>query len=168
MKTAIVPAQITSVEDKITGNLSFKQMVLLITPVFISAAIFAFLPPFGKLHIYKICISSLIAFVSILLAVRIKKMIILDWIVILARYSARPQFYIYNKNNVTGRKIEKTNNTAPVELTPEPIQETVIRQFSHNTIDEMTFEDKLGNPAANMHFTFSKKGGLRVHIKEIK
>ena len=40
MKMTVVPAQVTTVEDRIIGNLGFSQILLLIVPVFAAAGIF--------------------------------------------------------------------------------------------------------------------------------
>lgn len=169
MKTTIVPAQITSVEDKIAGNLSFKQLLLMVVPVFISGALFAFLPPFASFQLYKVVLSIVIAVVCLVLALRIKNSLVLDWIMILSRYNLRPRYYVFNKNDTSSRtlltKKQYSHQTKKVEVVPAP---TSIPQFIHNTNDEMTFEERLANPAANLHFTLTKKGGLRVHIKEVK
>ena len=168
MKTTIVPAQVTSVEDRIAGNLSFKQLLLMIVPVFLSAALFAFLPPFASFQIYKAVISVAVLIVCLALALRIKSRLVVDWVVILSRYNLRPRFYVYNKNNQTARMVIAKQQAAKAKTEQTVTQPKQIPQFAHNTNDEMTFEERLGNPAANLHFTFSKKGGLRVHIKEIR
>jgi hypothetical protein len=48
MKTTIVPAQVTTVEDRITARLTFTQLLLLVTPVFLSGAMFAFLAQYCR------------------------------------------------------------------------------------------------------------------------
>ncbi len=54
MKTTIVPAQVISVEDIIAANLNLTQVVLLISPIFMSALVFLGLPPFMHIRVYKI------------------------------------------------------------------------------------------------------------------
>jgi hypothetical protein len=53
MRSTVIPAQITTVEDKITGNLSLTQIILLIIPVFILTILFSLVPPVMKLGIFK-------------------------------------------------------------------------------------------------------------------
>ena len=72
MRTTVVPAQITSVEDKIAGNLSFTQLLLLVTPLFLGISLLILLPPFGVFAVYKIIISSAVTIVCISLAIRIR------------------------------------------------------------------------------------------------
>ena len=72
MRQTVVPAQVTTVEDKIAGNISFKQMLLLVAPVFLGGAMYVFLPPFLGYSVYKIVLWILFALVCATLAVRIK------------------------------------------------------------------------------------------------
>lgn len=168
MKTTVVPAQITSVEDRITGNLSFSQLLLMIVPVFVSAALFVLLPPFTSYRPYKLIISVLLAAVCIILAIRIKGRLVVEWIGLLSRYNLRPRYYVFNKNSLSSRKIEK------IQKEPKKLENKVPTKFLpkqalvFNTGEVMNFEDRLKNPEANFHFSTNKKGGLRVHIKEVK
>lgn len=168
MKTTVVPAQITSVEDRIAGNLSFKQLILLVAPVFVSTALFIFLPPFTKYKLYKVVVSLFIAGICLILAVRVRGRLVVEWIGTLTTYNLRPLYYVYNKNDVASRKIPPPAKRAAEKVTeevPEPVQ---IPQLAFNTGEVINFEHILHNPKADFHFVRSKKGGLRVHIKEIK
>ena len=168
MKTTVVPAQITSVEDRIAGNLSFKQLLLLVAPVFISTALFIFLPPFTQYRLYKVVISLIIASVCLILAIRVRNHLVVEWIGTLSRYNLRPRYYIFNKNNVAGRKItlpDKVSKRVPEKNANEKIP---LAQLVFSTGDVMNFENTLSNPQTDFHFLRSKKGGLRVHIKEVK
>ena len=57
----VVPAQVTTVEDRIIGNLGFSQILLLIVPVFASAFIFGLFPPFMGGALYKYIIMASVA-----------------------------------------------------------------------------------------------------------
>ncbi len=168
MKTTVVPAQITSVEDRISGNLSFKQLILLVTPVFLSTALFIFMPPFTKYRLYKVLISLFIASICLILAIRVRGRLVAEWIGTMSRYNLRPRYYVFNKNSVVGRKIlystrdeiKKVKNKEPKTM-PMP-------HLAFNTGEVMNFENTLTNPNADFYFLRSKKGGLRVHIKEVK
>ena len=72
MRSTVVPAQVTTVEDRIMGNLGFSQLALLVLPVFIAAAIFAGLPPVMHGSLYKYVASVVVALIMGFLAVRIK------------------------------------------------------------------------------------------------
>jgi hypothetical protein len=165
MRTTIVPAQITSVEDKIAGNLSFTQLLLMIVPVFVSAGLFVFLPPFTTYKLYKVFITVSIALICLALALRIKGRLVVQWIIILSRYNARPRFYVFNKNSSYARTVVRQKRAIPTietELVPEVSLEP---SFAFNTGEVMDFEKKISNPAADFHFKRNKKGGLSVGIK---
>jgi hypothetical protein len=167
MKITIVPAQVTSVEDRIAGNLSFKQLLLMIAPVFLSTVLFIAVPPFASYTVLKLVFCVFIAIVFLGLALRIKSRLVIDWIVILSRYNHRPKFYVFNKNSTASRDIVQTKKTTKVQE-QKAVETLPARQFAFNATDELSVDERLNNPAANLHFTFTKKGGLRVHIKEIK
>ncbi len=166
MRTTVVPAQITSVEDRIAANLSFKQLLLLIAPVFIGAGLFTFLPPFASFRFYKLAIALAFAAVCIVLAVRVKGRLIIEWIGVLSRYNLRPRIYVFNKNDKHLRHIPKEEPVEPVvvekktKFIPEPRHSFEVAKVLH-------FERVVSDPQADFYFS-AKKGGLRVHIKEIK
>ena len=169
MRSSIVPAQITSVEDKIAGDLSFTQLLLMIVPVFIGAAIFALLPPFITYSAYKVAIVGFITLVSLVLAIRIRGKLIAQWIGIKSRYNLRPRYYVLNKNDQYLRRIY-----APVlaEDTVEqtelvPIHEMALRP-ALTAGDSINFNNVVTNPSSNFKFSTTRKGGLRVHIKEVQ
>jgi len=165
MKQTVVPAQITTVEDKIAGNISFKQMLLLVAPVFLSGAMYVFLPPFLGYSMYKIVLWILFALVCASLAVRVKGRLIVDWIVIRSKYNLRPTFYTYNKNSLQLRKKYET------QVDTTEVSETTKESFKHHEVDFSRLkrlEEIILEPKANLVFHATKKGGLRVSIKEVK
>lgn len=168
MKTTVVPAQITSVEDRIAGNLSFKQLLLLITPVFLSLALFVLLPPFTKYHPYKVYISIFIATICLTLAFRIKGRLVVEWIGTLTKYNLRPRFYVYNKNSTSGRRIIHAKPLKVEVREKEKDAPLLLPQLAFNTGEVMNFENMLQNPHSDLHFMRNKKGGLHVHIRKIK
>jgi hypothetical protein len=168
MKTTIVPAQVTTVEDKIAGNLNFTQLLLLVTPVFISGALFAFLPPFMNLRGYKIVISVSIAVVCMTLAIRIKGKILLLWISIIGRYNLRPRYYLYNKNDLHLRVEPKQKADVAFE-TAVNVKKTEVKKVQDMPLTELVrLENVVSDPRSKFHFKATKKGGLRVYIQEIK
>ena len=54
MKTTVVPAQITTIEDRIAGNLTFIQIVLLICALILSTVVYAAIPPRIHLTVVKL------------------------------------------------------------------------------------------------------------------
>ena len=168
MRTATVPAQITTVEDKIAGELSMTQLLLLVTPVFGAAGIFVILPPFFASAPYKIATIICIAVLFATLAIRIKGKILLMWLVVLARYNARPRYYLFNKNDVHLRDIPKheVSQEATEKAVPKKSVHRVLPRLS--TAELVRVEQLITNPEANLHFSTDKKGALNVHITEVR
>lgn len=168
MKTTVVPAQITTVEDKIAGNLTFSQLILLTTPVFLAGAIFAFLPPFMNLRGYKLVIVILIATVCMVMAIRIKGRILLSWIGVLSKYNLRPRIYIFNKNDqhlrVVAEAASKLNISRTKKKTNKEVSQPILIPMNKLIMAEEIAQD----PRAKLEFRTTKKGELRVHIQEIK
>ena len=74
MKVSAIPAQVTTVEDRIAGNLNLTQLLLLASPLFLVAVIMFLLPPYGKYSLYKLIVAVIISSVSATLAIRINDM----------------------------------------------------------------------------------------------
>lgn len=166
MKTTIVPAQITTVEDKVAGNLSFSQLMLLTVPVFLSGAIFAFIPAMLKVTPFKLLLSVSLTIVCLSMAIRIKGKIILQWVLVIARYNARPRFYLYDKNNLYLRThIEKQLKT---KTTKQPLVNKKILQIPKVSVPDLVRAQALvSDPRANLHLEVRKKG-LTVYVNEVK
>ena len=74
MKTTTVPAQITTVEDKIAGNLNASQLFLLAVSVFSAFGLYLLFPPSMELTIPKIllCVLSMLFFSSLAIRIRVR------------------------------------------------------------------------------------------------
>jgi hypothetical protein len=167
MRTTVVPAQVTTVEDRIMGNLGFAQLALLVIPVFIAAGIFALAPPFMKGSLLKYGISALIALVFAILAIRIKGKIILLWLITIVSYNVRPKYYLFNKNTTLYRQMYTT------EPRPEPKAQPTAKKKT-TTIKRLALQDSarvletIQNQNTNLRFEMTKKGALRVRFSQIK
>lgn len=166
MKTTIVPAQVTTVEDKITGNLGVSQMLLLVAPVFIGSLLFVLLPPFYEYAVYKVVLLVVLALVCMTLAIRIRGKIILVWIAIMLHYNLRPKYYVFNKNDMYLRYEEYSEE--------ESVTVVSAKKQSHQSVagliplpDAVNVEQLIANPSANFRLKVSKKGKLSVHLTEI-
>lgn len=168
MKATIVPAQVTTVEDRIMGGLSFSQLMLLLVPIFMSAGMYAMIPPFMDGNVYKYIGMAIVALLCSILAIRIKGRILASWLVTILRYNLRPKYYLFNKNTTALREQyadhmlaaeEKTDRTRPRERAEVPQLEL------HEVAKVMA---KLENPAANLRFETTRKGGLYVRLTEIE
>lgn len=167
MKVTVVPAQVTTVEDRIMGSLSLSQLMILLLPVFVGAALFAVLPPVMESAVYKFVLIGIMAATCLILSVRIKGKIVALWIMTILRYNLRPKYYLFNKNVATHRadyaevKPVKRNEAATdveknVAMTKLGILETakVLAAIEH--------------PASNLRFETTRKGGLHVRLTEIE
>jgi hypothetical protein len=167
MKTTVVPAQITTVEDRIAGNLTLPQIVLLIVPLIIGATIYVCLPI--RMHINTIKI-VLICFQFLffgLLAIRFRGKIIADWSIIYLRFKLRPRRYIFTKNDPATREIEpvvieEPANKNVVEQKPEIIPALPISP------DKTKVDRMFTNPTFNASYKLSKNGGLDVTLSQIE
>jgi hypothetical protein len=168
MKTAIVPAQITTIEDKIAGNLSLSQLILLATPAFIAAAIYIVFPPNLKFVGYKLALVAVSSIAISSLAIRVKGKLVLHWLISITRYNLRPRYFVFDKNNLHLRPEEAVDEQS------QPKQPSIAKQavtkiiHDISTADRVIIEGLLANPNANMHFKSDKRGGLHVVITEVE
>lgn len=168
MKMTVVPAQVTTVEDRIIGNLGFSQILLLIVPVFASAGIFTLLPPFMGSAIYKYVVMGVVAMLFCVLAIRIKGKIVAFWLVTILRYNLRPKYYLFNKNVTTLREnyTIRKEQQEPEKTTPKAIKKVARHQLDIPATAKVLAT--LENPAARVRFETGKKGNLHVRLTEIE
>jgi len=169
MKMTVVPAQVTTVEDRIIGNLGFSQILLLIVPVFASAGIFALLPPFMGSAIYKYVVMGIVAMLFCVLAIRIKGKILAFWLVTILRYNVRPKYYLFNKNVTTLREnypARKEHQEPEKTTTAKTTKKTSRYQLDIPATAKVLAT--LENPAAKVRFETGKKGNLHVRLTEIE
>ena len=169
MKMTVVPAQVTTVEDRIIGNLGFSQILLLIIPVFASAFIFGLFPPFMGGALYKYIIMASVALLFCILAIRIKGKIVANWIITISRYNIRPRYYLYNKNVTTHREeyLAKTDNQESQKITEDrPKKKLNLQQLDIPTTARLLAT--IENPSANFRIEPGKKGNLHVRFTEIE
>jgi hypothetical protein len=105
MRTTVIPAQVTTVEDTIAGNLTLTQIILLIIPVLLSTAIYAVFPEKMVFSAYKIPLIFITSFIFVSLSLRIKGRLVLNWLVVLSSFILRPHIYIFDKNTLFSRPI---------------------------------------------------------------
>jgi len=168
VKTTVVPAQVTTVEDKVAGSLSLQQLIMLTSPIFLGSVVYVLFPPFFKAEPYKIVIITVVFAVFATLAIRIKGRLLIQWIGILLRYNQRPRFHIYNKNDSYLRI--KHDETPIVKPTKRPLEKVTspIITTAVPISDKARLEQIVTDPRAKLTFRTNKKGGLNVHIQEIK
>lgn len=167
MKTTVVPAQITTVEDKIAGSLTFPQVILLVIPLITSAAIYSGIPPklhFGLLKLVLIA-GQFLFFDG--LALRINGKIVGDWLVLYLRFAFRPRLYIFTKNDLAGRDVGI--KAAKEELKTEQVKSESEAAAPSLPLSERIKLDRLfENPSFSVRFKLARKGGLDVCLKPVE
>ena len=166
MRRAIVPAQITTVEDRIAGNLSVHQALLLGIPILFGFCIALLLPPFEQLSGYKVIVCICVVILCGGLAIRIKDQIVGQWAILLIRYIARPRYYVYDKNTSYLRSRPVLESISE-EVTVDEREESV--SFSPVEVHDKVRLGLLANgKTMSVKFTVGKKGKLNVHVSEAK
>lgn len=168
MKATVVPAQVTTVEDRVAGNLGFSQLTLFAIPVFGGALLYATLPPSMDIALYKIITIVVLAIVSSILAIRIKGKIILFWLAILLRYNLRPKYYLFNKNTALYREDYPEIKTKAATMTDTRQTKSPVRLPRLSLLEMNEVYALLDNPGSQIRFETTKKGGLSVHLTEIQ
>jgi hypothetical protein len=169
MRISIVPAQITTVEDKIAGNISVQQAALLGIPILSGFVVALVFPPSGQFVAYKIMIVATLFVICGSLAIRIKGRIVAKWLKLFAIYGARPRYYIYDKNTSYLRDNNQENlaETEIVKATPT-IKKPKPRARSIAAHEFARLEQLALDTRASMKFEVGKKGELNVHITEVE
>jgi len=162
-----VPAQITTVEDKIAGSLTFPQLILLVIPLITSTAIYASIGPRLHFTVIKTALILLQFAVFDALAIRFRGKILGDWLVIYLRFAARPRQYIFTKNDTTGRDIviikpeEYARETSVIVEEKPALQELSLSQ--RMKLNRIFADGKL-----SVRFRIAGKGGLDVSLKTVE
>jgi len=161
MKSTVVPAQITTVEDRIAGSLTFIQIILLVFSLIIGTAFYGLISPKLHLSTIKTVLMTLQFVIFGTLALRYKGRILADWLVIYLRYKARPRVYIYTKNDSLSR--EPLISIIPAMEEKQKVKVAVKKKSKKNiTADYPIFE----NSGSIVSIKPSKKGGLDVVYRE--
>lgn len=167
MKTTVVPAQVTTVEDRIIGKLGFSQIVLLMIPVFLSAGVFTLLPPVMNGALYKYTLMALSLTGCGVLSIRIKGKIIALWLVTALRYNLRPKYYLFDKNSTAFRDEYKSTSLEDEESINQPT-EKLQKPEKLDDISTIKTRQIIDDPTANVRFETDKKGGLHVRFTKVK
>lgn len=164
MRTTVIPAQITTVEDRIAANLNLTQIILLLASLFVATFIYAVFPHRLSLTFYKYPLFVINFIVFITLSLRIKGRVVLNWLFVLSTYYFRPRYYVFNKNDITLRNIvmptfhtkKKTNAIAHSK------EKRVVEKIK--LAEQIVVENILNNPNAKISF---KKGGVNVYVQKV-
>jgi hypothetical protein len=167
MRNTVVPAQITTVEDRIVGNLTFTQVLLLILPLLSSTALYVFLSPNSHISTLKfvLMLGQFALFGG--LALRFKGKIVAEWIGVLTRFTGRPRTYVFTKNDPTGRKVALDQD----DVDPESaITASVapVRLGIDSLAEQLKVERLFANPKFTVSFGLAKKGKVNVSLTQVE
>lgn len=158
MRSVIIPAQITTVEDRIAGNLSLTQIIILVVSLLLGMGIFAVLPPKSEVALYKIPFVITVFLSCSIMALRIRGKILLNWLIILFRYNLRPKYFVFNKNDLYLRDVYEYASTFEVT---DSLAILLNKQGTPSPLSEFKIMSNL-DPEFNPHFKMNKKGNLHV------
>jgi hypothetical protein len=168
MRTQIIPAQITTIEDRIAGNFSLTQILILLAQVFLATIVFVILPPVMVLTWLKVSIILTFGVFSTTLAIRIKGKLVVHWIVILLKYNIRPKYYVFNKNDVIYRKQFLPSKA---ETNKEKVEKVTSKSKKVSATVAVPYliqlEELINNKEYDVRFRTGKKGGLNVAFEKI-
>jgi len=168
MRSTVVPAQVTTIEDRIMGSLGFSQLALLVIPIFIAATLFVILPPVMHSSPYKYIIMAIIALLMGILAIRIKGKIILLWLITILRYNLRPRHYLSSKNTAELRD-DLPSYTQGGEDKVKPVTKRNTAKLPRLALHDATkVLETIQQQNSNLRFEMTKKGGLRVRFTEVE
>lgn len=171
MRTTVIPAQITTIEDKIAGNLNLTQILILMVPVFWTTIVYTVFTPTMRLAWYKLPLIVIVLFVSLVLSLRIKGKVIIEWLFVLFRYFLRPKYYVLNKNDAYLRVLDlpvfekKPNKFFKLKLVKKVMVPALPKL---NIADFVKLETAIANPRYTVSFKTGKKGGINVAFEQIK
>lgn len=156
MRTTVIPAQVTTVEDTIAGNLNFTQIVLLVSSLFVNTFVYALVPQKMAFSVSKLILIAIIFAVFILLSLRIKGRIVISWLAILATYSLRPHIYIFSKNTLFARDMVLPKPVTRKSITH--VQKTT-KEVEGQSVPDFDYASVIRNTGLNLRF---KRKGILV------
>ncbi len=161
MRVSAIPAQITTVEDRIAGNLNLTQILLLAVPIFTSAVIFFVLPPIGKFSIYKLILIIFFSSICASLALRVNNHLVIDILKLRAKYELRPRIYVFKKQQLSPVKTKVSEPIKPRSkrtlVFKEAKQEMKYSDIGHKLLNDqkysVTFHQRAGGLIVKVSFS---------------
>jgi hypothetical protein len=158
MRTTIIPAQITTVEDKIAGSLNMTQVLILMAPILWTAIIYILLAPSMKLTSLKLILIIISTATSSILALRIKDKIVAEWLGVLLKYRLRPKYYLFNKNDLTNRSLDIPELPIEFVTSKKQVKKTVTAKASEIELSDLIkFEHLISSGKVALHYQLNKK-----------
>ncbi len=112
MRSTVIPAQITSVEDKITSFLNLKQIVILVLDLILIIVIFLIIPPLVKFSLLKMILSVTLSLLIVPLIIKYRDVILLDYLVLMLSFKLRPKIYVLRRDSQDDIEPEANKNQA--------------------------------------------------------
>lgn len=175
MRTTIIPAQITTVEDKIAGNLNLAQIILLLIPAVWTTVVYVLVPTPFAINLYKIPLVLVVLITCLILALRVRGKIILSWLGVLLQYNLRPRYFVFNKNDTYLREMHLPETEKKkfqlFNFNSAKRQEKKQIKIAANKFDLkdlILLKDFLYNPDYSLSLKPDSKGGLYVTLQQIK
>jgi hypothetical protein len=165
MKVTVVPAQITTVEDRIAGNLTFTQIILLILPLISSTVTYAIIPHSEKFTVLKVTLIALQFMFFGSLALRIKGKVVMDWLLVYLRFAARPRIYTFTKNDLTHRTVADLPMEEKVSHKPQ-VKKVQEASPALTFPEHLKLSELLENKGITIGFTQAEKGGINVSLSK--
>ena len=163
MRSTVIPAQITTVEDKIAGNFSLSQILLMMAPVLMATLLYTIVPTsmsFGK---GKIIFTIIFSIIFLTLAIRVKNKIVGEWLVVWLRFKLRPEIYVFDKNDNYLRPIY-LKEKAGVKVKTKEIKKVMVKEKISDE-DRVRWQNIIEGRNRSLSFEFNKKGGLNVALE---
>ena len=170
MRSTIIPAQITTVEDRIAGNLNLTQILLLMVPVLVTTVLYAHLSPVLRFTYFKLIAIAVVCAVSIGLSIRVKGKVVLQWLAVILRYNLRPRYYLCNKNESYLRVLDLPETKTQI-LTTTQINSRKAPSNTNNyqsLLGKLQFEELLHTNHISSRFSFKENGHFHVALEQVK
>lgn len=164
MRTITVPAQVTTVEDRIAGNLTFPQLLLIMAGFGAMTLVYLFVAPRYHITLPKLIAITSVAILVGPLAIRIYGRLVAEWLILLARYAARPRRYVFTKND---RTLPDTPKLDEVRETNVVSVETQVPEIA-TPYEHVKLETLIEDPMLQVRFVAAKNGGLHVALTPTK
>ncbi len=171
MRTTVIPAQITTVEDKIAGNLNLTQVLILMVPIFWTTIVYTIFSPAMHIAWYKIPLVLIVLFTCLILSLRIKEKVLVEWLLVLVNYYARPKYYLFDKNDSYLRTLDLPVFEKKVVKLPKLRSAKKESRQSRSLVsvaDFVKLEHFIASPKYTVSFKSGKKGGVNVAFEQVQ
>jgi hypothetical protein len=164
MKSVPVPAQVTTIEDRIAGKLTLQQVVILVSALLMDFIVFAIFPSALKINFIKLLIITLITTFFSISSLRLKEKLVIYWVVLIIKYLARPRYYVYDKNDYYLRQNPATLDPENLKVT-KPNKHPLPKKMNINTEDHLRIIQLISSDFLQLKFS-KRKGALNVSVTE--